>query len=372
MLPEDMIADEREMLEIQQSQEGESNPTNVYIEPSDERIRNIVSEMLENNNVGIDEFISMSQALLAITKEAQKSLVTVTGLTSDISWINTVVENRDQRTGIIVGITGREILILANIRSITNADNIILTFVDGKQYPATIKEYDDVTGLAALALRRTLVDQSTLQAIKVIDLGNSSSGVVIGTPVIAVGRVLASADSVSYGYITSASGTLNLVDASYKLLTTDIYSSTSASGVLLNMQGQVIGIMDGSYNTADARNVLSAIGISELKKLIETMCNGISKPYVGIIGMDVTQEAHDSLGVPKGVYITSVLLYTPAMAAGIQSGDIIVKVGETDIASFYGFVLALFRYQAGDTVVLTVMRQGADGYWEIEAEVETR
>jgi serine protease Do len=211
-----------------------------------------------------------------------------------------------------------------------------------------------------------------MEAIKVIELGNSSSAIVTGTPVIALGRVAANADSIVYGYVTSAGSPLNLVDSSYKLLTSDIYGNTNASGVLINMRGQVVGIIDNSFNSYEARNIVSAIGISEMKKLIETMCNGIGKPYVGIIGMDVTIAANENLGVPRGVYVTSVLVDTPAMEAGLQSGDVIVKVGETEIVSFYNFVYAMYQYRPEETVTLTVMRQGADGYVEFDAEVATR
>jgi serine protease Do len=135
------------------------------------------------------------------------------------------------------------------------------------------------------------------------------------------------------------------------------------------MRGQMIGIIDNSYNTAEARNIVSAIGISELKQLIATMCNDKEKPFIGILGMDVPTEVHENLGVPKGAYITTVQLDTPAMEAGIQSGDIIVKVDDLEIGSFYSFVLALFNYQPDQPILLTVLRQGPDDYLEFEFEV---
>jgi serine protease Do len=372
ILPENMIADEREMLEIQHALEVENNPPEETAGPDEDTIRQIASELIAGNSAGIEDFVSVNNALLETAREAQKALVTVTGLTSDTSWINTVYESRDQASGVIVGETSREILVLANISSIRNADNIVLTFADGRQYPTEIKMYDSSTGLAVLSLRRTRMDERTIEAIKVIELGNSSAFVVTGAPIIAIGRVLANTDSTVYGYVTSASSPLFLVDASYKLLTSDIYGNTNASGVLLNVRGQVIGIIDNSYNTYEARNIVSAIGISELKKLIETLCNGIGKPYVGIIGMDVTVAAQENLGVPRGVYVTSVLMDTPAMDAGLQSGDVIIKVNETETTSYYNFVYALYQYRPEQTVTLTVMRQGAEGYVEFETEVTTR
>jgi serine protease Do len=370
ILPEDMIADEREMHEIQLAQEAENNPPPDE-ELNDDHIRKIANEIvMQNKYVGVEEYISINDALLGIAREARKSLVTVTGLTSDINWINMAFESRGQTSGVIVGSTAREFMILANISSIRNADTIIVTFINGVQVPVEIKRYDRVTGLGILSVQRSELGAGTIQAINVIELGNSSSVLVTGTPIIALGRINTNTESICYGYITSANGTLSLVDASYKLLTTDIYGSTNASGILINMSGQVLGIVDNSHNTIDARNIVSAIGISELKKLIETMCNDLEKPFMGITGVDVTLEAHEILGMPRGAYITVVQVDTPAMLARIQSGDIIVKVDDTEITNFHGFVAALFKYQPGDTVLMTLMRQGPDGYVEFETEVE--
>jgi serine protease Do len=365
ILPEDMIADEREMQEIQQAQEGENNSEL----DNDDHIREIAAEVIEEQVFGIEEYLSINEALLEIAREARKSLVTVTGLTSDINMLLTPFESRDQTTGIIVGSTAREVMVLANIITIRNADIIVISFANGRQYQAEIKRYDRETGLAILSIRRIEMDANTLQVMQVIELGNSSSMLVTGTPIIAIGRVVANSESTSYGYITSAGNPLNLVDSSYKMLTTDIYGSTNASGILINMQGQVIGIINNNYNTVDARNIVSAIGISELKKLIETMCNNIEKPYFGIIGMDVTMEAHEVLGVPLGTYVREVRLDTPAMEAGIQSGDIIVKVDEAEITGYFSFVSALFTYRSQQTALITVMRQGPDRYLEFKFEV---
>lgn len=368
ILPEDMIADEREMQEIQQALEAENNPQDVPI-IDDDHIRQIASDLIENQKAGIDELISINNALLEISNEVRKSLVTVTGLTAEINLFNNPFENRVKTTGAIFFDEGRELLILANIVPILNSDTIILSFTDGKQYPAEIKRYDRETGLAILSVLKSVMDRTTLDTVKPIETGNSSAMSIIGTPVIAVGRIVGNADSTCYGYITSITDHPPVVDAKYRILFTDIYGSTNAAGIIVNLQGQVIGIVDTSNNTSDARNIVSAIGITELRRLIATMSNDRDKPYIGIYGVDVTSEAHEIQGVPRGAFIGEVSIDSPAMHAGLQSGDIITKMGGIDVLSFLSYVNILFDYRPEQVVTMTVMRQGPDGYRELEIEV---
>ncbi|MCL2052491.1 MAG: S1C family serine protease [Lachnospiraceae bacterium] len=368
ILPEDMIADEREMQEIQLALEAENNPP-LPETIDDEYIRWIASDVLNRKQFGIDEYISINRALLEISREAQKSLVTVTGLTEDVNWINTVFERRIQTTGTIVWDTEQEFMILADLSQIRNADSFELAFADGRQYPAEIMQYDQTTGLAIFLVPHSRLDKETLEAVKAISLGNSAMVNMKGLPVIAVGRIINNADSTCYGFITSASTNLYKVDATYKLLTTDIYSSINASGILINLQGQLIGLIDNSHNTSDIRHILSAIGINELRNLVQEMMNGRKKPYIGIMGIDVPLEVHEELGVPRGAYVAEVLLDSPAMRSGIQSGDIIVKVEEATITTFLGFVNTLFNYQPDQAINVTVKRQGAVDFFEVEMEV---
>lgn len=366
ILPEDMIADENEMLELHLALEAENNPPPELVDFDYDLVQKIASDIVNKKVFGVDEYLTINKELLEISKEAQKSLVTVSGLTSGINWMNNPFENKVQTTGVIVGTTsGREILVLANITAIKNSDSIELAFVNDRNYPAEIKNYDDETGLAILSVLRVQLDAATLEAIKPIKFGSSAALSITGMPVIAIGRIIANANSIYNGYITSANSPIDKVDATYKLLTTDLYGSTNASGILINMKGDAIGIIDSGYNTSDARNIISAIGISELNNLILAMMYNRDKPYLGIKGSDVPAEAYEA-GVPRGAYVTDVVSDSPAMEAGLQRGDIIVKIEEADIITFLGLVNTLFDYRPDQVIRMTVKRQGLDEYQEFE------
>ena len=178
-------------------------------------------------------------------------------------------------------------------------------------------------------------------------------------------------NSLAYGVITSTGKTVEMIDKNYKLITTDIYGSTTATGIVVNLNGQVIGLIDNGMNNSDMVNLLSFIGISEMKKTIETMSNNIDASYIGIYGTDVTSAAMAEYGVPRGAYIKEIVMDSPAMVSGIQNGDIIIKLNSIVVSSFTDYSNYLSGYKADTTLEITVMRLNQNAYQEITFEVTT-
>ena len=244
-----------------------------------------------------------------------------------------------------------------------------ITFSDELEYEAELKKKDSNTGLAILAVEKNTMKRTTLQAAEPIKLGTSAGSNLIGNPVIALGQPAGVAGSVCYGFVTSAGSTVDLPDSRYKWITTDIYGSSSATGILVNLSGQVIGIIDSSHNSSDTRNLVSAIGITDLRKLIERMSNDKDIPYLGIHGADVTLQVHEELDVPYGTYIMEIDMDSPAMAAGIQSGDVITGIGDTKVTSYQELINGMMDMEPEETMTLTLLRQGPEGYTEMELPV---
>lgn len=356
ILPEDMIADESEMY---------PEPTKQPVVLEDEQIEQVLSEM----QLGVSDYISLSASLSQLAREIQRSMVTVVGVTSDVDWFNNKYENEGVVSGAIVADNGKEILILANIDSLKEAESLRVTFSDKKEYRAEIKKKDSNTGLAILSVAKTFINNDTLKVIQPVALGSSASNTLTGSPVIALGSPIGTEGSVCFGNITSTGNSINLPDSIYKQITTDIYGSKNASGILVNLRGQVVGIIDMSSNTSDLGNLLSAIGITELKKTIESLSNDRNIPYLGIYGADVTKEANEELGVPVGAYIKEIDMASPAMNAGIQSGDVIVRIQEEEVLSYSDLINKLLLKEPEEIITVGLMRQGPEGYTEMEVTV---
>lgn len=317
----------------------------------------------------IKDYQMLYQKLHTLTQEVEKSLVTVTGVSQDMDWFNDPYENRGQSSGVILADNGREILILTDSKALEGAEDIHVTFTDGEQESAGIKGRDSNTGLAVLAVNKEEMQSSTLEKIKSVNLGNSRLSTAVSSPVIALGRPLGNQSSAVYGMLTSIDTTISLTDCNYRLLTTDIYGSTDATGILVDMSGYVLGIINQSYNDKTTQNLISAIGITEIKRVLERMSNGIETAFLGVRGTDVPEEIHRSLRVPKGAYVTDIVMDSPAMNAGIQSGDVITGVDGMEITSFSDFTGALRECRPEQTVKLVIMRQGQQLYREVDLEV---
>jgi serine protease Do len=113
------------------------------------------------------------------------------------------------------------------------------------------------------------------------------------------------------------------------------------------------------------KNIITAYGISDILGRIQKMSNGEKIAYIGITGVNVTPTANSTLNVPYGVYVTDTDIDSPAMLAGIQQGDVIVKIGEKNISSLGDYVTVLLQLDIGDTADITVMRLSQDEYREI-------
>lgn len=356
VLPEDMIVTDSEM-ETEEPQEP--------VALKDAQIEQVLSEIVLTK----DDYVGMYAAISEVAAEARKSMVVVSGVTADVDWFNNTYENEGRISGVIMADNGKEMLILADVDAIEDADSIRVTFSDNRQYQAEIKLKDSVTGLGILTVSKAIIRDTTLFEIKPISLGSSASSSLVGSPIIAVGSPLGTTDSICYGMVTSSSMLLHVPDAVYKLVTTDIYGSSGATGILVNFNGQLVGIIDNSYNSTDTSNLVSAIGITELKKIIQKLSNDEPLCYLGVYGADVTVEVNEEQGVPYGAYITEIDMDSPAMNAGIQSGDVIVQIGELEVTTYLELVNELVTIAPEETVTFTVMRQSSDGYSEMEIEV---
>lgn len=351
ILPEDMIVDDSQM------QPEPTQPPAL----EDEQIAQVLSEM----KLGVEDYLSLFAGIREVAREVRKSIVTVVGVTPDVGWLDNEYENEGAVSGIVVADNGIELLILADVSSIEDAQSLEVAFQDGEIYQATLMKKDNNTGLAVISIAKTKIKSTTLEMAVAANLGTSGSSLV-GVPVIALGRPMGTEGSLCYGNITSAGNVIRLPDSNYKLMTTDIYGSSSASGVLINLRGQVVGIIDMSKNSPDLSNLISAVGISDLKKLVESLSNDKDIAYFGVYGADVTESANEELGVPLGAYITEIDMDSPAMNAGIQSGDVILKWNDMEIESYQDLVSTLLLEEPEKTVSITLMRQGPEGYTEME------
>ena len=334
------------------------------VDASGENLDQEIGQIIDSRAYTAADYQKIYGMLNDTAAKASKSVAVVTRITADSTWYGEEYENSGKAPGLIVAEHDEQILILCEDQAVQGADEITVTFPDGTLMKGKTVGIDTVSGYAVVGVDGTKISDSARQNFAIAELGSSKQSNLTGTPVIALGAPAGTVGSVSYGIVTSTSTSLDVIDASYKLLTTDIYGSSAASGVLINLSGQVLGIIDMDYNGADMKNMISAVGITDMKALIGQLSNGEKPAYLGIHGADVPENVTKEQGVPQGAYVRKVEEGSPAMAAGVISGDVITEFDGTSITTWSELLTKLSSHQPGDDVKLKVQRTGNDGYQE--------
>lgn len=351
-LPEDMIIEESEL----QGAMMEQAPL------ADEQIEQVLNEM----ELGVDDYLSMSTSINSLIDSASNALVTVVGTTQDKDLFNDDFENEDIASGVVVADNGIELLILTDIEFDNEEQSLNVIFKDNTEYSAELKSKDNNTGLAILSVRKAYLKKDTIDKVTIINMGTTLNRNMNGTPIVAIGRPLGNQQSVCIGNITGYQNKYIFADANYEMLTTDVYGSKNASGFLINLRGQLIGVVEMSQNSQEMQNMISAYAISDIKNIIERMSNGYEIPYIGMYLNEITEDISTEMNMPQGVYISSLDIDTPALNAGIKGGDILVSIDDTTIKSLHDFEKQLLTKEPEQEIKIQIMRQGLDGYEAME------
>lgn len=365
MSPEDMIANDAEIVQHEVDQQTQTNQ-----ELADEIKSNVLDEL-----TGTDIYAQNYTALASLASELSTSMVTVTGVTSDYDWVGDAFEDSsDKKSGMIIADTETQYYIFVDGDGLAAADEIRVTFATSEVTTAEIKSTDRITGAVLLSVSKSDLTDDTTSTVGPVTLGSSARADLLGQPVIAVGAPSGTPGSVSYGVVTNAAISIDVTDSAYNRVTTDIYGSTQATGALADLKGRIIGWITMDYNGSDSANLISAVGITEMKTLFEKMSNEDTISYLGIHATTVTEAVQEEQGVPLGVYVTRVELDSPALDAGIQSGDIITGVYGNEIATVADLVVQMQSTSPGRNVRITVQRQTGGGYEQmmLNAVVGTR
>ena len=306
-----------------------------------------------------ETYQEMLNNLKQVSGEVRKSVVEIQGAVTEEEFSKDQEDKEKSISGMIVADNGQELLILAGELPVKDAKIIRVTFSGDNQCDAILKSRDAGLGLCVYAVQRKNIADDVWAQIETATLGGSKV-VSEGDTVIAVGKLYGCDTIAGYGVIESGENYLDKADGQYQTIYTDVAGDISGSGVLVNIRGEVIGIINTSVRTDDQTNKISGYGISDIKDVIELLSNGKNVPYLGVSGVEVSSEMQGQ-GIPQGVYVKEVDAGSPAMAAGIQSGDIITNIADTDIINLLGYHNTLMKQNVGDKILVRGKRQGTGG-----------
>lgn len=305
--------------------------------------------------------------VFAVADTAKKSIVTVMGIKNEEEWFQTSGDR--QTAGLLVAESGQDLYALTECRGVENVDRIQVVFCDGTIAYAKFWREDTNTDFAILKIPKAEISAYTKEIISIAPL-DASCNLKQGEPVLAIGSPMGYSDSVGCGIVTSTTHKVSKIDAEYRILTTDIAGSRNGSGIILNLNGEVVGIISQSFSVEDAENQMTGLFISEMKEVVQALSDEEkSMVYMGITGETVTAEVSEKRGIPIGIFVEKVEVDSPAMQVGIQNGDILVEINGQKVETVKDYQQKLKSYQDGDMIQVKAMRQGTEGYIEVSFDV---
>lgn len=283
-------------------------------------------------------------------------------------WQDDARQNPRSNSGVIIADNGRELLILSNDAIVKNGEDIQVRLRNGSEYEGKMKQCDANLGLCIYAIQREDISKESWKTIQIAELG-SSNAMENGDLVLALGKPFGEDEAEAYGILMNNTNLLNVADGDYRLLNTNIETYASGSGILVNESGEVVGILNTSTKKDGTKGEIAAFAISDIKNAIELLSNGKAVPYLGIFAEDVTDEMQEE-GIPAGIYVKEVEEDSPAMAAGIQNGDILTSIGDVEINTYRTYSNTLSSQAEGKQVIVKGLRaKGDQDYVEIEFRV---
>ena len=315
---------------------------------------------------------------VSIYDAANKSVVTIQG--DAVANVSTVFGTESEPetvlgSGIVTSYLN-SIYIVTNYHVINGVSNLTVTFSDGNAYPATVIGTDPYSDIAIVTLNAPASEFVPLQII-------SSSGIVVGQPVVAIGNPYGLSGSMTFGIISQLGRTIQEATTGEFSISGIIQFSApinpgNSGGPLLNANGMVIGITTATVNGSQGLGfaIPSSTILEEMPSLISTGHYDMHS-YLGISGVDMNYQLAEASGtsVTYGVMVESVVSGGPAATAGLKvgsktvtiageqyivGGDIIVSINGTRIIN--QDALSTYLQQntvSGQTVQIGIIRTGA-------------
>ena len=291
-------------------------------------------------------------------------------------------------SGIIVGKNDDELLIATNYHVVEGADTLSVAFTDGNAVEASVKGFDEERDLAVVSVSLDDVEDDTMDAISIANIG-SSDDLKVGEQVVAIGNALGYGQSVTTGIVSAKNRRMDsdnntVTDGSddssdgVNLIQTDAaINPGNSGGALLNMEGEVVGINSAKLASTEVEGMGYAIAISDVTDILQNLMNETSRDklddsehgVLGIKGSSVSSEAVQMYGIPAGVFVKKVTEGGAADKAGLKANSVITEFNGKTVSSINQLIEYLSYYEPDEEVELTVQVPHGTSYKEETVKV---
>lgn len=312
------------------------------------------------NLVNLSEY---SETSIAVAEKALPSVVGITVTYQISSLFGGSSTGEATGSGIIISedgyiVTNNHVISSESTSAfyaITEATGIkVNLYNDSESYDATVVGTDPYTDLAVLKIEKNGLTPAVL---------GDSNNVRVGEVVMAVGNPLGMDYSVTSGIVSALDREVESDGTTFTAIQTDAaINSGNSGGALVNTKGEVIGINTLKFAGDGVEGIGFAIPISSTTSIINQLIEfkTVKRPYIGIYGSSVDSATAKRYNLPEGIYVESVEEGSPAESAGLKQADIITKIENKEVKSVNELNKIKYTYSIGDTVKLSVYRNGEE------------
>ena len=279
---------------------------------------------------------SSSSNVASVVNEVMPSVVSITSTIQSSNYYGFgTQESEGAGSGFIVAKTKDNLMIATNNHVVSDATSLTVGFADDTTAKATV-------------------------------VGTDSSA----EEVVAIGNALGYGKSVTTGVVSAKNREVSLTDGTMNLLQTDAaINPGNSGGVLINMDGQVVGINNAKLEDTSVEGMGYAIPITTAKTILTDLMNASSvstkdAAFLGVVGRDINESYSSALGIPSGIYVSQVVSGSPAEKAGISAGDVITKFEGNNVSTMSGLKEKLALKKANTKVKITFKRANQSGTYE--------
>ncbi len=257
--------------------------------------------------------------------------------------------NKEMGSGFIIRPEG---YILTNAHVVKGQQKILVTLNDGRKFPGSVLGSDSASDIAVVKIEATNLPIARLGTSKTLRPGDFA---------IAIGSPLGFDHTVTFGIISAIERRVHPINDRVNFIQTDAaINPGNSGGPLLNLAGDVVGI--NTAIVARGQNIGFSIPVDLVKDVADALINHrkIERPYLGIGMQPVDPTVLKSIGMPettRGVFVNRVYPDSPAIAAGMEAGDVIQKIEGKDVDSAEQVQKIVFAHKVNDVLHLLVLRK---------------
>ncbi|OJV65654.1 MAG: hypothetical protein BGO41_07410 [Clostridiales bacterium 38-18] len=292
-----------------------------------------------------------------IYKNVGNSIVGITSKSYIYDWFNNQQEATAKGSGVIIDQDSKQFFIVTNYHVVSDATDVVVELAKDQIVDSKLIGYDETTDLAVISIQKSDVNSDLINELKPIAIGDSRK-LQIGEVAIAIGNPLGYSNTVTSGIVSAVDRQVS-EDTDMTYIQTDAaINPGNSGGALVNSKGELIGINSAKIAETDVEGIGFAIPSDKVMEIaLELMDKGyVSRPFIGIGGVDVDENSAKLYNIPMGVLVKYVYEGSPAEKAGLQVMDLIVSMDDKNIYNMEDLTTQLADYKVGDTVKLKIVR----------------